>query len=156
MGSSYEEGDLWPYTLKHLENIPRNSVPSDKVIVTFTIVLDKTLTTRQVDYTNAFAQADLNEEVYIEPPKGFDHKDKNVMVLHLIKSLNCLKQVPETFLKISAGLLEQSFYQSTIYKYIFMKQYMVCVIYVDDTINADPVSVAIKQLITNLGIAKNE
>ena len=41
-----------------------------------TLVLSKGWCTRQVDYTNAFAQADLKEEIYIEPPRGFQRKDK--------------------------------------------------------------------------------
>ena len=53
-----------------------------------TMVLSHGWVTRQVDYTNAFTQADLKEEVYIESPKGFERKDKKDMVLKLLKSLN--------------------------------------------------------------------
>ena len=45
------------------------------------MVLANGRTTRQVDYTNAFTQAELKEEVYIEPPKGFQRKDKKNLVL---------------------------------------------------------------------------
>ena len=62
-----------------------------------TMILTNRWTTKQVDYTNAFAQADLKEEVYIEQPKGFAHKDKLDMVLKLIKSLYGLKQALKTF-----------------------------------------------------------
>ena len=41
-----------------------------------TMVLANNWVTRQVDYTNAFTQATLNEEVYIGQPKGFGRKDK--------------------------------------------------------------------------------
>ena len=41
----------------------------------FTLSLICNLTTVQVDYTNAFAQAKLKEEVYIEIPKGFQPSD---------------------------------------------------------------------------------
>lgn len=71
-----------------------------------TMILTNRWTTKQVDYTNAFAQADLKEEVYIEQPKGFARKDKLDMVLKLIKSLYGLKQAPKTFFeKLKAGLL---------------------------------------------------
>ena len=53
-----------------------------------TMVLAKEWTTRQVDYTNAFAQVDINEEVYVEQPKSFQHKDKKDIVLKLFKSLS--------------------------------------------------------------------
>ena len=45
------------------------------------MVLANNWVTRQVDYTNAFVQATLNEEVYIEQPKGFGRKDKEDLVL---------------------------------------------------------------------------
>jgi hypothetical protein len=37
-----------------------------------TVVLQEGWTTKQVDYTNAFAQAELDEAVYVEPPKLFE------------------------------------------------------------------------------------
>ena len=78
-----------------------------------TMVLANGWTTKQVDYTNAFTQADLKEEVYIEPPKGFQRKDKKDQVLRLIKSLYGLRQAPKSFFdKLSAGLIERGFTQS--------------------------------------------
>jgi hypothetical protein len=40
-----------------------------------TLSLVANLATIQVDYTNAFAQADLHEDVYIEVPTGFSSRD---------------------------------------------------------------------------------
>lgn len=62
-----------------------------------TLVLKHGWSTRQVDYTNAFAQADLPEEVYIEEPRGFTGRDGTNKVLKLLKSLYGLKQAPKTF-----------------------------------------------------------
>ena len=56
------------------------------VKLVLTMVLDNNWTTRQVDYTNAFAQADLKEEVYIEPPKDFFTKRQKDLVLRLLKA----------------------------------------------------------------------
>ena len=71
-----------------------------------TMVLSHGWVTRQVDYTNAFTQADLKEEVYIESPKGFERKDKKDMVLKLLKSLYGLRQAPKSFFdKTSEGLV---------------------------------------------------
>jgi hypothetical protein len=39
------------------------------IIMLLTLVLREGWSTLQVDYTNAFAQAELKEEVYVEPPK---------------------------------------------------------------------------------------
>ena len=122
-----------------------------------TLILSNNWTTKQVDYTNAFAQAELNEEVYIQPPRGFVRKDKKNMVLKLLKSLYGLKQAPKTFFdKLKAGLLERGFTQSILDPCLFMKENMMCVIYVDDTIIAGPDSKEIDKLITSLGVAKEE
>ena len=84
-----------------------------------------------------FVQADLYEEVYIEPPKGFLRKDKKDLVLRLLKTLYGLKQAPKSFFdKIPEGLIERGFEQSKLDKCLFMKKDIICVIYIDDTILA--------------------
>jgi Reverse transcriptase (RNA-dependent DNA polymerase). len=104
-----------------------------------TLVLQHEWSTRQVDYTNSFAQVDLPEEVYIEEPRGFTGRDGTNKVLKLLKSLYGLKQVPKTFFeKLCAGLLERGFTPSNIDPCLFMKGEMMCVIYVDDTILCGP------------------
>jgi hypothetical protein len=61
-----------------------------------------------VDYTNAFAQADLKEEAYVECPKLFGPKSGSDKVLYLRKSLYGLQEAPRTFFeKLKAGLEEQ-------------------------------------------------
>ena len=37
--------------------------------------LSRNWITRQVDFTNAFAQGTLSEIAYIEPPRGFEGSD---------------------------------------------------------------------------------
>ena len=49
------------------------------------IVLD--LETQQIDFSNAFCQAKIEEEVYVELPKDFGDKQGRDMVLKLNKSL---------------------------------------------------------------------
>ena len=69
------------------------------------------LHTVQVDYTNAFAQAPLNEEISIEVPKGFGSTtlDKDV-VLKLNTSLYGLVQAPKTFYNhLASNLLQHGF-----------------------------------------------
>ena len=121
-----------------------------------TLILSNNWTTKQVDYTNAFAQATLNEEVYIESPRGFSRGDGKG-VLKLNNSLYGLKQAPKTFFdKLRDGLIERGFTQSILDPCLFMKKDMICVIYVDDTIIAGPDSVAIDELIKSLGIKKED
>ena len=50
----------------------------------------------QVDYTSAFAHADLSDEVYVEMPQGFRQDGK---VLRLKKSLYGLRQSPLNFFR---------------------------------------------------------
>lgn len=88
-----------------------------------TLILANDWVTKQVDYTNAFAQAKLNEHVYIKAPAGFDNSDKQPKVLRLIKSLYGLRQAPCTFFeKLKAGLLERGFIQSNHDPCLFMKK----------------------------------
>jgi hypothetical protein len=118
-----------------------------------TLVLKHGWSTRQVDYTNAFAQAHLQEEVYIEPPRGFTGADGADKVLKLLKSLYGLKQAPKTFFeKLRAGLLERGFIQSNIDPCLFMKDGMMCVVYVDDTILCGPDGEALEAEIKGLGV----
>ena len=126
------------------------------VRLVLTLILANSWVTKQVDYTNAFAQAVLNEEVYIETPRGFQRKDGKD-VLKLNNSLYGLKQAPKTFYeKLRDGLLERGFEQSMIDPCLFLKEQMICLIYVDDTIITGPDAEAIESLIHSLGIAVDD
>ena len=101
--------------------------------------LSRNWTTRQVDFTNAFAQGELSDIVYIDPPKGFEGKDGQNKVLRLIKSLYGLRQSAKTFFeKLKDGLEERGFKQSNHDPWLFMKKDLMCVIYVDDAIFSGP------------------
>jgi Reverse transcriptase (RNA-dependent DNA polymerase) len=95
------------------------------------------LHTVQVDYTNAFAQAKLKEDVYIELPKGFTSKnpDKDV-VLKLQKSLYGLVQAPKTFYDHLAGNLKKHGFQCCenvdSCLWVNKEKGVICVIWVDD------------------------
>jgi hypothetical protein len=118
------------------------------------IVLTEGWTTRQVDYTNAFAQAELKEEVYVECPRLFGPKSGQDKVLRLHKSLYGLRQAPRTFFeKLRAGLLERGWTQSLIDPCLFLKSGMMCVVYVDDTIFAAANIDDIEREIASLGIS---
>jgi hypothetical protein len=70
-----------------------------------TMVLHEGWTTKQVNYTNAFVQAELDEALYVEPPKLFETRSGKDLVLKLLKSLYGLKQAPRTFFeKLREGL----------------------------------------------------
>jgi hypothetical protein len=122
-----------------------------------TLVLREGWATRQVDYTNASAQAEMQEEVYVEPPKLFATCNGTDRILKLLKSLYGLKQAPKTFYeKLSAGLKQRGFIQPKHDTCLFLKQDLICVIYVDDTIFSGPDKVKIAEEIAGLGVSKYE
>ena len=122
------------------------------------LILHNGWTTKQVDYTNAFAQADLEETVYIDQPRGFSGvTDKATKVLHLLKSLYGLKQAPRTFYqKLRTGLEERGFTCSQIDPCLFMKKDLICICYVDDTIMCGPDPDAIEREIKSLGVRESD
>jgi Reverse transcriptase (RNA-dependent DNA polymerase) len=106
---------------------------------TIRILLSTVLTegwhTQQVDYTTAFAQAELNEETYVEYPRFFEYKKGEDYVLRLKKNLYGLRQAPQTFYKkLKQGLRECKWVQSKTKACLFLKPGVLCVVYVDDTI----------------------
>ena len=97
------------------------------------------------------------EEVYVYPPKGFSGKDKSEKMLLLLKSLYVLKQAPKNlFDKIRTGLVERGFKLLEHDTYLFVKEEMICVVYVDDTLIAGPNSQAIEEEIRLIGITNDE
>jgi Reverse transcriptase (RNA-dependent DNA polymerase) len=106
-----------------------------RLLLILSVIAD--LAAVQVDYTNAFAQANLNEEVYIEFPKGFSSTHKNGdFVLKLKKSLYGLVQAPCTFYKyLTTNLKKFGFSCADSIDpclWINHKTKLICVIYVDD------------------------
>ena len=62
----------------------------------------------------------------------------------------------KNFDKISEGLLERDYVQPKLDKCLFMKKYIICVIYVDDIILVEPDSVALEEVIKSLWITEEE
>jgi hypothetical protein len=127
------------------------------VRIILTMVLHNGWATKQVDYTNSFAQVEMKETVYIEAPKLFGPKSGKDLVLLLSKSLYGLKQAPRTFYeKLRDGLLERGFTQSEIDPCLFMKKDCICVVYVDDTIFSGPDALLLEREIKSLGVKEDQ
>ena len=79
------------------------------------------------------------------------------MVLRSVKSMYGLKQVFKTFFdNLSGELVERCFTASTHDQYLFMKQDMICIVYVDDSIIAGLDSIKIDELIKDLGVSNED
>ena len=71
--------------------------------------------------SNAFCQADIDEEVFVEMPKDFGDPRGRGMVLRLNKSLYGTKQAPRTwFLKLKECLEQRGFTQSLLDPCLFI------------------------------------
>ena len=91
--------------------------------------------TRQVDFTNAFVQSTLKEDVYISLPAMFSQEgsDRRDIILKLKKALYGLKQAPLAFfLHLSAGLKKLGFEPGVNEPGIFYGHRMAIAVWVDD------------------------
>ena len=76
---------------------PVVKMSSIRVVLSLTASLDLEL--EQLDVKTAFLHGDLNEEIYMSQPEGFEVKGKEHMVCKLKKSLYGLKQAPRQWYK---------------------------------------------------------
>jgi Reverse transcriptase (RNA-dependent DNA polymerase) len=110
------------------------------------------LHTRQVDYVNAFAQASLKEEVYIEMPPGFITQEGNDTVLKLDKSLYGLVQAPIYFFNLLRdNLMARGFKPAVnIDPCLFIHPKMICLSFVDDCLWFSRDEQALDDMIVNM------
>ena len=93
----------------------------------------------QMDVKSAFLNGELEEEVYVEQPPGFEDSEFSDFVYLLFKALYGLKQAPQKWYDtLSEFLLENGFSRDVIDKTLFFKMHkndMILVqVYVDDII----------------------
>jgi hypothetical protein len=87
---------------------------------------------KQIDFTQAFPQAKLKEDIYLRFPAGFEHKNKK-WALKLKRNLYGLVQASRNwFLKLSAIYERLGFKQSKSDPCIFLRKDMVIILYTDD------------------------
>jgi hypothetical protein len=120
--------------------------------------------TRQVDYTSAFPQADLDVPVFMRVPQGWYVTDQGRLVQHtdpkfqdkahylkLKKNLYGCKQAARNwFKKLSEGLINQGFKQSSTDSCLFIRQDCIIIVYVDDCLFFSPKSSTIDAVIAAL------
>jgi hypothetical protein len=121
---------------------------------------------RQVDYTSAFPQADLDVPVFMHVPQGWhvnhsgklaQHQDPKFQdkshYLKLKKNLYGCKQAAHNWFKmLSEGLLKEGFVQSATDSCLFLQQDCLIVVYVDDCLFFSPHSSTIDSVIKALSM----
>ena len=76
----------------------------------------------QMDVKSAFLNGDLNEEVYVEQPPGFESVSFPNHVFKLKKALYGLKQAPRAWYEtLSKFLIEKGFQRGKVDKTLFIK-----------------------------------
>ena len=93
----------------------------------------------QMDVKSAFLNGELEEEVYVQQPPGFEHPNFPEFVYRLFKVLYGLKQEPRAWYDtLSQFLIENHFTRGTIDKTLFHRNFngssIFVQIYVDDII----------------------
>ncbi|MCI00073.1 hypothetical protein A2U01_0021089, partial [Trifolium medium] len=106
-----------------------------------TVAVAKGWELHQMDVSNAFLHGDLEEEVYMQVPNGYD-TPKAGMVCRLRKSLYGLKQASRNwYSKLSQALIEYGFQEShadhSLFTYSKEGKFMAVLIYVDDLVIAE-------------------
>ncbi|RVW25775.1 Retrovirus-related Pol polyprotein from transposon RE2 [Vitis vinifera] len=112
------------------------------------IAASKNWELHQMDVHNAFLHGDLEEEVYMKLPPGFERSDPN-LVCRLRKSLYGLKQAPRCwFSKLVTALKGYGFLQSysdySLFTYTTGNVQINVLVYVDDLIISGNDSAALK------------
>lgn len=116
---------------------PVAKINTVRVLLSLAANLDWPL--QQLDVKNAFLNGDLEEEVYMELPPGFDGEKKNGKVCRLRKSLYGLKQSPRAwFDRFAKAIRRQEYQQAQADHTLFYRhkngKTTILIVYVDDII----------------------
>jgi hypothetical protein len=97
-----------------------------------TLAVVHNLEVKHIDYTQAFPQAKLKEDMYLQFPAGFEHKNEK-WALKLKRNLYGLAQASRNwFLKLSAIYERLGFKQSKSDPCLFLKNDMIIALYTND------------------------
>ena len=139
------EGYTQTYGIDYQETFaPVAKINTSQVLLSLAANLDWPL--QQMDVKNAFLNGDLEEEVYMDLPPGFDQESKIGKVCKLRKSLYGLKQSPRAWFGLfTKALHQQNYSQAHSDHTLFLKhrdgKVSALIVYVDDiVITRDDVS----------------
>ena len=123
-----------------------------RLLMVMSVVLG--LKSVQVDYTNAFVQAKIEDEIYCEMPRMFQREG---YILRLKRNVYGLRQAPLNFFLLLKEALEQrGFVQSRYDPCLFSSGKVICLCYVDDCIFYSRAEDDIWDVISDLKEPKNK
>ncbi|GJY65065.1 putative RNA-directed DNA polymerase [Tanacetum coccineum] len=98
----------WVYKLKTEERTSRPSWKMGSIRVVLGLAASLDLEVEQMDVKTAFLHGDLDKEIYMEQPEGFQVKGKEDYVCRLQKSLYGLKQAPRQWFNMDKAKVVSS------------------------------------------------
>jgi hypothetical protein len=116
------------------------NMTSIRTILSLVVVEDLHL--EQLDVKTSFLHGDLEEEIYMQQPRGYEVKGKENLVCKLKKSLYGLKQAPrQWYLKFDRFMTEQGYSRCHSDHCVYFKRlengsYIIFLLYVDDMLVA--------------------
>ncbi|KAE8665844.1 Retrovirus-related Pol polyprotein from transposon TNT 1-94 [Hibiscus syriacus] len=126
-----------------------------RVVLTMCATLDLHL--EQLDVKTAFLHGNLEEEIYMLQPEGFEEKEKKNLVCRLNKSLYGLKQAPRCWYKrfdsfiMCLGYNRLNADPCAYFKRSGDNDFVILLLYVDDMLVAGPNKDHIEELKAQLG-----
>jgi len=107
-----------------------------RMMLTIAAILN--LQMRQIDFIQAFPQADCSEDTYMRLPAGWDVKDADGNSQHCIRLKKNLygtvTGARNWYKKLAAGLIARGFHQSVVDPCLFLRGDCMVVVYTDDCI----------------------
>jgi hypothetical protein len=121
-----------------------------------TLVLINGWHSRQVDFVLAYPQADVETEMFMEVPRGFEFEgSRKTHCLRILKNIYGSKQAGRVWNKhLHKGLITLGFTQSNVDECVYYRNSTIFFCYVDDSVLIDPVASEIDRAIDELRALK--
>ncbi|KAM6575709.1 hypothetical protein CsatA_024036 [Cannabis sativa] len=113
-------------------------VKMSSIRIIFGLAASLDLEIEQMDVNTAFLHGDLEEEIYMQQPEGFEVKGKEDLVCRLRKSLYGLKQAPrQWYKKFDSFMVDRSYKRLAADSCVYIKKFpnekfVILLLYVDD------------------------
>ena len=113
------------------------AVKTNSIRTILSLVAVEYLHLEKLDVKTTFLHGDLEEEIYMKRPRGYEVKGKENLVCRLKKSLYGLKKAPrQWYLKFDRFMTEQGYHICHFDHYVYFKRlengsYIILLLYVD-------------------------